>query len=234
MPPTAVAIKRIARDTANVCGAAALASQGIYYIPCDEDMTRGTALLIGQSNTPYYGGYYFFSIKFPDDYPFSPLRVETLTQDGITRFNPNMYKEGKVCLSILNTWHDGPQWSGVQTLESVLLIIMADVLHANPIINEPAYRGHSITSPTAVIYNRMIWHANIRTAILQMLKKPPVWALPFMNIMTTHFTAHKSNLLECAAKYIQYDGIHDICPVYNMQTDYTFGDLLEKLTTTKI
>jgi ubiquitin-protein ligase len=122
-----LAEKRILRDVNTVMTTHKdlLGSQGIYYLPNEQTMKRGIALLVGQSDTPYFGGFYFFDISFPDDYPFSPIKVRSLTQDGVTRFNPNMYREGKVCLSILNTWHDGPQWSGVQTLESILLLILS-------------------------------------------------------------------------------------------------------------
>ena len=42
-----------------------------------------------------------------DRYPFEPPKVLILTVDGRTRINPNLYANGKVCLSILGTW-SGP------------------------------------------------------------------------------------------------------------------------------
>ena len=55
------------------------------------------------------------------------------------RFNPNLYEEGKVCLSIIGTW-SGPKWSSVQTLKSLLLSIQS-LLDEYPIINEPSYEN---------------------------------------------------------------------------------------------
>jgi len=78
------------------------------------DTTDVNACLFGPSDTPYENGYYFFNIKFPNDYPFSPPKVKYLTTNGI-RFNPNLYACGKVCLSILGTW-TGPSWTSVQHL----------------------------------------------------------------------------------------------------------------------
>ena len=41
-------------------------------------------------------------MTFPDDYPHNPPHVTLLTTDcGRVRFNPNLYSNGKVCLSNL-------------------------------------------------------------------------------------------------------------------------------------
>ena len=196
-------------------------------------MTKGTALLVGPKDTPYFGGYYFFSIQFPDDFPFSPFKVLTLTQDGATRFNPNMYLDGKVCLSILNTWHDGPQWSGVQTLESVLRVIMSDVLHENPIINEPAYREIKLDHPDSLTYNRILWHSNLYTAVHGMLTNTPAWAADFKDTMTAEFQKNYPLLLEKAEKALVHDKVTETSRAYRMTIKYNFSGLVEKLKSIK-
>jgi len=48
------------------------------------------------------GGFFVFVVRFPPDYPLSSPRVRLLTTGGgKVRFNPNLYKSGKVCLSTL-------------------------------------------------------------------------------------------------------------------------------------
>lgn len=230
MVHSAIATKRIIRDIGQVMGPSkdTLNKQGIYYCPNEEDSTKGIALLVGPSHTPYFGGYYFFSIIFPEDYPFSPVKVRTLTQDGKTRFNPNMYIEGKVCLSILNTWHDGPQWSGIQTLESVLLVIMSDVLTSNPLENEPAFRNCGM-STESLVYNRMLWHANLYTAIYSILTNPPPYAKLFSNEIRAEFETHKSEILKLVADASLYDGKTDMCRFFSMITVYDFSGVHAKL-----
>lgn len=60
------------------------------------------ALITGPFDTPYEGGFFLFVFRCPPDYPIHPPRVKLMTTGNNTvRFNPNFYRNGKVCLSIL-------------------------------------------------------------------------------------------------------------------------------------
>jgi len=120
-----------------------LQDQGIWYQMDESNMAVGKALIRGPSETPYEGCLLLFSITFPSDYPFSPPKVLFLTSDGETRFHPNLYVQGKVCLSILGTY-SGPSWSGTQSLSSVLLSILG-LLDSNPLCHEPAYERGTLS-----------------------------------------------------------------------------------------
>lgn len=228
MPPTALAMRRIMRDVNSLDN---LEEQGIYYVADESNVARGTAMLIGQPDTPYAGGFYFFSIEFPDDYPFSPIRARSLTQDGVTRFNPNMYIDGKVCLSILNTWHDGPQWTGVQTLQSVLLALMSAVLNANPLENEPCYRRCG-ASPDAVAYNRAILHANAWTAIYLQMKDADVKWPAFADFMKAELPKYLTKVIsDLTAAAAEWDGREEVIRAYNMRVRYRFAAAADALQT---
>ena len=97
-----------------------LTDNNIYYIHDDTDILKGYALIIGPSDTPYFGGFYFFELHYPADYPHSPPIVIYSTNGENVRFNPNLYVTGKVCISILNTWR-GEQWTSCQTISTILL-----------------------------------------------------------------------------------------------------------------
>ena len=59
-------------------------------------------LIIGPFDTPYEGGFFHFYLRFSPNYPRCPPRVKFMTTgSGRVRFNPNLYCNGKVCLSIL-------------------------------------------------------------------------------------------------------------------------------------
>ena len=72
--------------------------------------------------TPYSGGCYLFDIFFPGKYPAAPPQVNfRTTGGGSVRFNPNLYTDGKVCLSLLGTWEgaQGEQWNETSTVLQV-------------------------------------------------------------------------------------------------------------------
>jgi ubiquitin-protein ligase len=139
--------------------------EGIFYKHSETDMLCGYALIIGPEGSLYDGGYYFYKFKFPPDYPHSPPVVEFLTNDGETRMHPNMYKNRKMCVSILNTWR-GDQWTGCQTIKSVLITIMS-LLDDKPLLHEP---GITRQNPDYEPYNRIIQYKNFDFSMLHLLK----------------------------------------------------------------
>ena len=171
--------------------------QTYYYQANESNMNQGHVLIMGVENSPYYGGFYFFDNTFPDEYPFVPPKWKFLTNDGKTRFNPNLYQtnaHGKVCLSILNTWGEST-WSQVQRFSSVIETVRAHLFHDKPLINEP---GYSDKDPMNDIYSRMLYYQNLNFNVYSNLIDTPNYALPFKQIMIDNF---KSNQ-EYFQKYI--------------------------------
>ena len=70
-----------------------IANEGIYYhFSTDGKIdTNYHQLIIGPEDTPYQGGFYLFKAQFPDNYPFSPMTMKTLTQGENVRKHPNLY-----------------------------------------------------------------------------------------------------------------------------------------------
>ena len=99
------------------------------------------AMIIGSCDTPYEDGMFFFSVDFPDQYPFVPPKVLFLNPNPKMRYHPNMYEKGKVCLSILGTW-SGPSWTSVQTLSSVLIVLQS-LFQDEPLRCEPGHDNDS-------------------------------------------------------------------------------------------
>ncbi|KAA6355254.1 MAG: putative Ubiquitin-conjugating BIR-domain enzyme, partial [Streblomastix strix] len=114
------------------------------FIAVDENSTQLIkALIVGPMNTPYEQGLFEFDILIPQQYPQAPPKVEIVTTGGGTvRFNPNLYDNGKVCLSLLGTWSgaQGEKWHPQHsTLLQVLVSIQALILVDQPYFNEPGY-----------------------------------------------------------------------------------------------
>ena len=165
-----------------------LTSHGIYYHHNEADILKGEILIIGPKDTPYENGFYLFEISYPINYPYSPPVVKYFTNDGITRFNPNLYKCGKVCLSILNTWR-GDQWSSCQTISSVLLALCT-IFNNAPLLNEPGINAEHNDFKN---YNMVLEYKNFEIGMIHMFKlivlnddKDSKFSA-FKDIIKTHF-----------------------------------------------
>lgn len=139
----------------------------IYVNADDSDITKITALVIGPLETPYAGGLFRFDIRVGSEYPMYPPNVTLQTTDGgRVRFNPNLYADGKVCLSILGTW-TGPAWSSAESLSSVLLSIQS-LMCPEPYHNEPGFESRG-DAKTKAAYNDYIRYETLRVSVLNTL-----------------------------------------------------------------
>jgi len=209
-----------------------LTDNGIYYTHDDADIMKGYALIVGPEDTPYFGGYYFFELNFPTDYPFSPPKVKYMTNNGLTRFNPNLYKCGKVCVSILNTW-SGDKWSACQTLNSVLLTLCS-LLNDKPLLNEP---GQTIANKDFTPYQKSIEFLNLDFAICDILESQekwvPVYFSHFYPFMKEHFLKNYDKLLDIIDKKNE---LLETCfvQIYQMTTNIDYMRLKEKIIALKV
>lgn len=161
---TKTSLKRLQKDIIEIIKNP-LTDQGIYYAHDENNMLQGYAVVFGPSDTLYRYGAYFFKFSFPPEYPFKPPKLTYMTNDGYTRFHPNLYRNGKVCLSVLNTWK-GEGWTSCQTIRSILLTLVT-LFHNKPLLNEPGIKEtHSSFKP----YNKIIRYKNIEIAIMNSLK----------------------------------------------------------------
>ena len=200
-----------------------LTNNGIYYIHDEDNMLRGYALIIGPSETIYADGFYLFKFQIPSNYPYAPPVVTFHTQGDNIRFNPNLYRNGKVCLSILNTWK-GEQWTSCQTLRSVLLTLVT-LFHNKPLLNEP---GLTENYRDFKSYNKIIEFQNYKTAILEIASQVnlPADFFSFYSIIKKHFilqydeiNKRLENLVENNKETVKVD-----VSLYNMKDiviDYT-------------
>jgi ubiquitin-protein ligase len=227
MAPTALAIRRITIDTKK---ALELTDQGLFWIPNESDITHGWAIVCGCEDTPYHGGAFCFEVRFPDNYPFEPPTFTYLTNDGRTRFNPNLYKNGKVCLSLLNTWAGEP-WSGIQSLSSILQCIQTAVLNEEPLVNEPSHpASKDRTHPDLPAYSRMIQHATVETAILGLLGEPADYVVPVYDALRVWILkARPAVIARLRALATVWDGKTETMGFYSMGVRYRFGELADKI-----
>lgn len=132
-------------------------SHHIYVVPDSENILIVHTIIVGPGNTPYDGGFFYFIVKFPGNYPMSPPKVKLMNTDqNSVRFNPYLFQNGMICLSILGTYHE-PSWSPSNTLFDVLLSIQS-IMCANPFY-------------TSTSYAHYIRHETLRVAVVNILKE---------------------------------------------------------------
>lgn len=97
---------------------------------------------------------------------------------GGWRVNPNLYEEGKVCLSLLNTWtgRGNEVWdSSSSSILQVLVSLQGLVLNSKPYFNEAGYDkqiGTAEGEKNSLSYNENTFLLNCKT-IMYLMRKPP-------------------------------------------------------------
>jgi baculoviral IAP repeat-containing protein 6 len=174
--------KRLAQETVTISNSLPISYSSTVFVRCDEERLDVMKVLItGPQDTPYANGCFEFDVFFPADYPDSPPMINLQTTGNQTvRFNPNLYHDGKVCLSILNTWHGRPEerWNGqTSSFLQVLVSIQSLILVSEPYFNEPGYersRGTPAGTASSIEHDANIRQATVRWGMLETLKKPSV------------------------------------------------------------
>ncbi|XP_071715780.1 uncharacterized protein [Rutidosis leptorrhynchoides] len=180
------------------------------------------AVIIGADGTPYHDGLFFFDVYFPSDYPYSPPLVNY--RSGGLHINPNLYEDGKVCLSLLNTW-DGRKkemWQpGTSTMLQVLVSIQGLILNTKPYFNEPGLersRGTRTGERESLEYNENTLIKSLKTMVYTMNKPPK----NFEELVVRHFRNRVGDILMACKAYME--GAQVGCLVRGGVQDVDEGD----------
>jgi ubiquitin-conjugating enzyme E2 D/E len=94
--------------------------------PVNNNLMIWDGTIIGPIGSPFEGGIFNLTIKFPNNYPFKPPDIKFTTPV----YHPNISKDGGICLDILKN-----QWSPALSTLTVLLSICSLLTDPNP--NDP-------------------------------------------------------------------------------------------------
>lgn len=101
------------------------------------------SLIIGPENTPYEDAPFVIDWRLDSNFPNVPPIAHFLSwTNGNGRVNPNLYEEGKVCLSLLGTWQGdrNESWSPARSsLLQAFVSIQGLILVKEPWYCEPGY-----------------------------------------------------------------------------------------------
>ncbi|MCL7030020.1 hypothetical protein MKW94_014503 [Papaver nudicaule] len=95
----------------------------------DDNIFEWSITILGPAGTPYDGGFFNAVMTFPEDYPVRPPTVKFVSD----MWHPNVYPDGKVCISILHDPGEDPlgyelsseRWLPIHTVESISLSIIS-------------------------------------------------------------------------------------------------------------
>ena len=201
----------------------------IFYFANEANIKQGYACVFGPEGTPYEDCPMLYSVDIGPSYPFDPPKVQFLTYDGQTRFHPNMYKEGKVCLSILHTW-EGPKWASTMRLSTIFLTLQS-IMDTKPLMHEPGYAsgiGHIHYE-----YAQWVEHACICYIVARAEgKSQPEYFKPFIQIFQQFLPGILERLeRRLRAKLAETGGEERTYPsiAYSMGGQTTYKQLLEKV-----
>lgn len=194
------------------------------FVSWSDELHLCRALVVGPTETPYQYGFYFFEVKYPNTYPWEAPLVKFLTGDGRVRLNPNLYVNGKVCLSILGTW-SGPPWTPGLTLRTVLISIQS-LLHAHPLQNEPAFSEE--TGEKEERYARILTYENVAVSVLRMLEHTPEGFDEFKPHLAYYFLRFLDVLKEVVGCFDARQGQQEQSPLGGFTTKYNAAKCIEQ------
>jgi len=222
--PSATCLARIKRDISSVFKDP---PPGMFIAPDPDNIMKIHALVVGPFDTPYEGGFFYFIIRCPPDYPIRPPRCRLMTTGNNTvRFNPNLYKNGKVCLSILGTW-SGPSWSPAQCISSLLISIQS-LMSENPYHNEPGYEQERMSGDSKA-YNEIIKHETLRVAVCEMLENPNSCPKQLHEVISKQFFDFYDNYVDACTENISKDGTPMVDPFGDHRGQYQYSSILTRL-----
>ncbi|KAK7929889.1 hypothetical protein WMY93_006284 [Mugilogobius chulae] len=149
--------------------------EGIMIKTFEDRMDLFSALIKGPTRTPYEDGLFLFDIQLPNIYPAVPPLFRYLSQCS-GRLNPNLYDNGKVCVSLLGTWigKGTERWTSKSSLLQVLISIQGLILVNEPYYNEAGFdsdRGLQEGYENSRCYNEMALIKMVQS-MTQLLQHP--------------------------------------------------------------
>ncbi|KAI1463445.1 uncharacterized protein F4812DRAFT_248424 [Daldinia caldariorum] len=189
--------------------------EGIFICHGSSRLDIMRVLIIGPKHTPYEHGMFEFDLYCSADYPKFPPKMCFKTPNGSrTRFNPNLYHDGKICLSLLGTWAGEPWRADQSTLLQVLVSIQSMIFCEEPWYNEPG-RERLKNKAQSDTYNKQVRTMTMQYAQLPWIKSlsekeddetktpspttKPIWK----ETIDLYLRANKNEMLDLLAKALE-------------------------------
>ncbi|XP_012526593.1 (E3-independent) E2 ubiquitin-conjugating enzyme isoform X1 [Monomorium pharaonis] len=190
---------------------------GVWVKGFEDRIDLYSVMFRGPEKTPYEDGLFLFDFQLSADYPAAPPLCHYISYCS-DRLNPNLYEDGKVCVSLLGTWSGrGTEvWTSSSTLLQVIVSIQGLILVSEPYFNEAGFekqKGSQQGCENSRMYNEMVVLKLVQAQTKLLLHPPPV----FKDIIITHFKRHAEKLLQRLELWMeiseQHNNQHPLSPV---------------------
>ncbi|GBP38403.1 hypothetical protein EVAR_28200_1 [Eumeta japonica] len=159
---------------------------GVWVRGFEDRIDLLSVMIAGPKKTPYEDGLFVFDVQLGGEYPRAPplCHYHSYCTD---RLNPNLYEDGKVCVSLLGTWSGrGVEvWGKDSSLLQVIVSLQGLILNAEPYFNEAGYekqKGSQQGKENSRMYNEMVLLKLVQS-MTRMLLNPPE---PFREEILSH------------------------------------------------
>ncbi|KAF2354207.1 Ubiquitin-conjugating enzyme E2 [Trinorchestia longiramus] len=199
---------------------------GIWVRGYQDRMDLYSVMIRGPAKTPYQDGLFFFDFQLSADYPHAPPLCNYVPYCS-DRLNPNLYEDGKVCVSLLGTWSGkGTEvWTGKSNLLQVIISIQGLILVSEPYFNEAGYerqKGSQQGHENSRMYNEMVLLKLIQ-ATARMLQHPPT---PFKEEIFEHFNENAANFIIRLERWLSMSEGHNAAHPLSPTTPNTYRNIV--------
>ena len=135
----------------------------------ENNFYKWSVVIFGPTETIYEGGFFRAILDFPEDYPNNPPKMQFTTK----MWHPNIYKDGRVCISILhppgtdkfNEQEKAEErWRPSLGAEEILLSVISMLNDPNP--DSPA----NIDAAVMFRNNREEYNSKVRSLVFQSME----------------------------------------------------------------
>lgn len=200
---------------------------GIWVKGFEDRIDLYSVMFRGPEKTPYEDGLFLFDFQLSADYPVAPPLCHYISYCS-DRLNPNLYEDGKVCISLLGTWagRGTEVWTSSSTLLQVIVSIQGLILVPEPYFNEAGFekqRGSQQGRENSRMYNEMAVLKLVQAQTKLLLHPPPI----FKDIIIEHFKRHTEKLVERLDRWMEISEQHNNQHPLSPCTPTTFKEIAQ-------
>ena len=199
LPPTNSCINRIQQDLIHLHRTPVM--EGIFVVPDEDKLDVCHAIILGPQGTPYEGGFFYFLLEFPHNYPHNAPKVTLQTTGGgRVQFNPIFFQDGTLRLSMMREL-SAPVWSPVQTIESVLVFIRL-MMNEHYMYSCQRLKCSSVFGPWCSCYCTTASSKHVRYTCIWLQLENQLHFTPI-----THFSQFHGNSMPCNSKHSNFSRV---------------------------